>query len=77
MSFLSTVTNTTSCDCNDGFHGSNCQQEGCITNLCSNNSACREEGGNFKCVCPPGFYGKFCESRCPIGKSDTDLVSMQ
>ncbi|XP_003376811.1 putative calcium binding EGF domain protein [Trichinella spiralis] len=51
--------------CPIGYAGYNCETEidGCLKVECLNGGTCFSTGLNtFRCNCPKGFYGKFCES---------------
>lgn len=58
-------TNSSECDCNQGYHGFSCDKTGCNPNPCKNSSICVVDRGSFKCHCKPGFYGTYCEKPCP------------
>ena len=40
---------------------------------CKNGGTCIEGIGSFECKCPPGYTGKFCESRTTVCASDPCL----
>ncbi|OUC39940.1 putative EGF-like domain protein [Trichinella nativa] len=51
--------------CPVGYAGYNCETEidGCLKVECLNGGICFSTGvSTFRCNCPKGFYGRFCES---------------
>ncbi|CAH1783872.1 unnamed protein product [Owenia fusiformis] len=56
--------NNYTCQCIDGYHGNNCQNEidACYGNPCENGGKCNIiENGRFSCQCLAGFEGYRCE----------------
>uniref|UniRef100_A0A8B9S5M3 Sushi, nidogen and EGF like domains 1 n=1 Tax=Apteryx owenii TaxID=8824 RepID=A0A8B9S5M3_APTOW len=52
------------CDCPEGFVGSQCETEvnACESGPCQNGGDCESFGGSYLCVCPEGFFGYHCET---------------
>jgi Notch-like protein len=53
-----------SCVCREGFYGTNCEFSGsdCDSNPCQYGGVCvLVDGGGYRCNCPSGTTGKFCE----------------
>ncbi|TEA34698.1 hypothetical protein DBR06_SOUSAS9510023, partial [Sousa chinensis] len=52
------------CDCTSGWTGQNCSEEinECDSDPCMNGGLCHESSipGQFVCLCPPFYTGKFC-----------------
>uniref|UniRef100_A0A7M5XHW3 Uncharacterized protein n=2 Tax=Clytia hemisphaerica TaxID=252671 RepID=A0A7M5XHW3_9CNID len=62
------ATNSSVCGCKTGYHGNDCRFTGCENNPCINGGKCvMQKGTEFKCDCPAGLTGKFCEKKCPTG----------
>ena len=52
----------TECQCRDGYNGSLCQNDLCLTLNCQHNGVCqRLPNGQAKCVCTEQWQGKTCE----------------
>ncbi|XP_059483045.1 protein crumbs isoform X2 [Neocloeon triangulifer] len=47
------------CECREGFEGVHCKIAFCESIPCSNGAVC--DALTPKCVCPPGYEGRFCE----------------
>lgn len=47
-------------ECLSGYYGDGCKQ----TCICFNGASCKPTDG--RCMCPPGFQGKFCEKGMSI-----------
>ncbi|XP_023219824.1 protein crumbs-like [Centruroides sculpturatus] len=48
------------CQCVQGFNGINCEiNANCENGNCQTNSTCVNEGGNYYCVCNPGYSGQY------------------
>ncbi|EJW75735.1 hypothetical protein WUBG_13357, partial [Wuchereria bancrofti] len=67
------------------FIGAGCQYEldACQEGVCQNDAICQLlEGGNYRCICEPGFTGQNCEtnindcspSPCPLAATCIDQV---
>ncbi|KAK6047977.1 EGF-like domain protein, partial [Cooperia oncophora] len=65
------------CRCNDGWIGDHCEERNpCPPEYCNHGGKCSQNGSDFVCNCPPGFYGPQCEhdvnecdlSPCAFGK---------
>jgi hypothetical protein len=66
---LSTSTTSFACQCSVGFFGNSCESEYnlCNTAPCFNGGICQPGINAFKCSCPEGVAGRFCEVLCPSG----------
>ncbi|XP_070440011.1 protein eyes shut homolog [Equus przewalskii] len=57
--------NSYRCECTSGWTGQNCSEEinECDSDPCLNGALCHESTipGQFVCLCPPFFTGKFCQ----------------
>ena len=61
--------------CQTGFHGSNCNEdvnECARANPCGLHGNCTNIQGGFKCSCPQGYTGEFCEVS-PHDTTEEDL----
>ncbi|KAM7382860.1 hypothetical protein PAMP_002558 [Pampus punctatissimus] len=59
--FIDHLSLLSSTDCLPGYYGDGCAH----TCVCFNGASCNSVNG--RCMCPPGFYGNFCEKVCPLG----------
>ena len=66
---LSTRTTSYICQCSVGFFGDSCENEynPCNTAPCFNGGTCQPGINAFRCSCPEGVAGRFCEVLCPRG----------
>ncbi|XP_054718914.1 protein crumbs-like [Uloborus diversus] len=69
------------CDCLPEYGGKNCQTNllGCINAHCENGATCvpdLDERGNHvhSCLCPPGFYGRSCETSTTVSFNTNDSL---
>ena len=35
----------------------------CQPNVCKNGAKCIEHDSGFKCICPPGYKGSYCDGK--------------
>uniref|UniRef100_A0A673ZPH0 Protein eyes shut homolog n=1 Tax=Salmo trutta TaxID=8032 RepID=A0A673ZPH0_SALTR len=73
------------CLCNPGYAGVRCDQDidDCASNMCSNNSTCRDLHLTYECLCVPGWEGEFCQQEidecssqpCKNNATCTDLLN--
>lgn len=39
-------------------------QDPCVNNMCENGAQCMADGtNNYKCICPDGFEGRYCQGK--------------
>ncbi|XP_033102321.1 multiple epidermal growth factor-like domains protein 10 [Anneissia japonica] len=50
--------------CGDICHDGDNVQCGWFPDCCRNGATCDQTGSESRCKCPPGYLGKFCETRC-------------
>ncbi|TVR76978.1 MAG: hypothetical protein EA412_12470 [Chitinophagaceae bacterium] len=51
-----------SCDCPEGFSGTNCETDLCADVSCENGGSITLNGNNCSCDCPEEFTGESCEN---------------
>lgn len=65
-----------SCECTSGWTGQNCSEEinECDSDPCMNGALCHESTipGQFVCLCPPFYTGKFCHQHYNLSDPLTD-----
>ncbi|KHJ48179.1 EGF-like domain protein [Trichuris suis] len=51
------------CHCEEGFTGSDCKIDECLSSPCLNGGTCVDEKAKFSCICPREFWGTRCEKQ--------------
>ncbi|XP_051274060.1 hyaluronan-binding protein 2-like [Dicentrarchus labrax] len=65
------------CKCRPPYQGPDCKSlpaSPCEPNPCQNGGSCKTGNRRFRCTCPNGYIGKFCEnalSDCYVGNGET------
>ena len=72
--FLLTVKSISSCNCQNGFTGKQCETDidECADFPCGEGAKCEDLPGRFVCHCPTGITGETCET----GKCHFSLLSV-
>jgi hypothetical protein len=66
--FFSLYSAPRSCNCTPGYQGLRCENnvDDCAGHKCSNNATCVDLVEAYRCDCPAGFTGQYCEAKIPF-----------